>query len=158
MKKVIKITTQHTIEDLADIFDELCDIEQTILVDLEQSLEDSVDFCYNGKTYDYDIGNSLSISVFSEEELKNTLGYYDLCNLSYTYEDITEEVLFDQHDAKQYGDLYYDVRNLFDRFIHKNLTQDMVLDKILLYGIDSLSVKDKSILDGKEIPAHFSIK
>ena len=47
-------------------------------------------------------------------------------------------------------------RSYIDQFINKHLTQDLVLEKIIKYGIDSLTIKDKSMLTGEQIDEMFS--
>jgi hypothetical protein len=46
-----------------------------------------------------------------------------------------------------YGFLKENVIITFDDYIENNITKDIILDKINLYGIDSLSENDKRILN-----------
>ena len=64
-----------------------------------------------------------------------------------TVEDITDEVLYGKHDLEVYGFLKENVMITFDDYIENNITKDIILDKINLYGIDSLSENDKRILN-----------
>jgi len=49
---------------------------------------------------------------------------------------------------------------IYDFFIwrSKNLTKDDVLDKILKFGIESLTKNDKLVLEGKEMILPFDLK
>ena len=67
------------------------------------------------------------------------------------YEDITEDVLYDRFDTSVFGFLENDMK--FDFFIYRNenLTKDDVLDKILKFGVDSLTENEKLLLADKKM-------
>jgi hypothetical protein len=62
-------------------------------------------------------------------------------------EDITDEVLYGKHDMEIYGFLKENMIITFDDYIENYITKDIILDKINLYGIESLSENDKRILN-----------
>ncbi len=81
----------------------------------------------------------------------------EVLEVPYTEEDISERVLYDQIDINtEFHDwLFLNLRSKFDYFISTHLTVDIVLDKINRYGIDSLTIKDKSLLNGESLPIFF---
>ena len=64
-----------------------------------------------------------------------------------TIEDITDEVLYGQHNMEIYGFFKNEMIMIFDEYIIDNITKDIVLDKINLYGVESLTENDKRILN-----------
>ncbi len=61
-------------------------------------------------------------------------------------EDISEEVLYSKHDTSVYGDKKDIVQRFLDDYIIDNIKKDHILDKINLYGLESLTENDKRIL------------
>jgi len=62
--------------------------------------------------------------------------------------EITEDILMGDLDEKLLAVMASDeFKVVFDTFILKNLNPDMVLDKILLKGMDALTENDKFILE-----------
>ena len=62
-------------------------------------------------------------------------------------EDISEEVLYDRHDCDQYGFANDAIRIMFYQWRKKYLEADNVLDKISLYGIESITQQEKDFLE-----------
>ena len=63
--------------------------------------------------------------------------------------DITEDVLMARKIGKEFTKTFKDpnFREILERFIEKNLTIDLILDKINEQGIGSLNELDKKILE-----------
>ena len=63
--------------------------------------------------------------------------------------DITEDVLMARKIGKEFTKTFEDqsFREILERFIEKNLTIDLILDKINEQGIGSLNEMDKKILE-----------
>ena len=63
--------------------------------------------------------------------------------------DITEDVLMARKIGKEFTKTFEDqsFREILERFIEKNLTIDLILDKINEQGIESLNEIDKKILE-----------
>jgi hypothetical protein len=62
-------------------------------------------------------------------------------------EDISKEVLYDLHDCDQYGFASDAIRLMFYEWRQKYLEVDNVLDKISLYGIESITQQEKDFLE-----------
>lgn len=68
-----------------------------------------------------------------------------------TFKDVTDDILNDNVNQIEFDQAFNNVRNrkLLNSFIHSNLTVDIVLDKIIKHGIESLNELDKLILKNK---------
>lgn len=87
--------------------------------------------------------------LFVEQSKINAL--IDLLNehnmIDFTKE-VSEEVLMGDLDAEFIKVMQSDeFKSMFDAFILKNLSSDMVLDKIIEKGIESLTENDKIVLE-----------
>ena len=66
-------------------------------------------------------------------------------------DDITDEVLLDMFDTSVFGFFELEMKYDFFNYRKDHLTKDLILDKILNYGKESLSNNDKLFLDDKEM-------
>jgi hypothetical protein len=93
---------------------------------------------------------SLSVGFCTEEYANEVKKWDDIIHEGMegftTVEDITDEVLYGQHDMEIYGFLKENVIITFDDYIDNYITKDIILDKINLYGVESLTENDKRIL------------
>ncbi len=79
------------------------------------------------------------------EELMNEHGLIEFSK------EVSEEVLLTDFDSDMLKMMQSEeFKSIFDSFIVKNLKSDMVLDKILLKGVESLSDIDKDVLENAE--------
>jgi hypothetical protein len=90
-------------------------------------------------------------------ELDNKM-HKDFTNGWTKCEDITESVLYDVFDTSVFG--FFENEMIYDFFIWRsqNLTKDDVLDKILKFGIDSLTKNDKLVLEDKKMILPFDLE
>jgi hypothetical protein len=106
---------------------------------------------YDGKICHWREGDlSLSVGICPEEHVKDikmwdTIIHEGLEGFT-KIEDITDEVLYGKHDMDVYGFIKENILITFEDYIVNNITKDIILDKINLYGIDSLTENDKRIL------------
>ena len=65
------------------------------------------------------------------------------------YKDISEDVLMAREKGSEFVDTFQDenYRKVLEKFMEKNLTVDMILDKINDQGMESLSEIDREILN-----------
>ena len=105
-----------------------------------------------------EIGHDVVIGIFYRKQLQYLEELLQESGLKYELNDITELVIFDQFDMDKEAGVWVNniLRTYIDQFINKHLTQDLVLEKIIKYGIDSLTIKDKSMLTGEQIDEMFS--
>jgi hypothetical protein len=66
-------------------------------------------------------------------------------------DDITTDVLFDKFDTLVFGFFEFEMRYDFFNYRKEYLTKDNLLDKILIYGKESLTENDKLFLEDKEM-------
>lgn len=90
-------------------------------------------------------------AVLSESDLKKIENLYLKYDINYTVKDLTKEVLFDIPFNTRYKDSYMrnvslKIKNLIKYYKKNWTTSDVVLDKILELGIDSLTDFDYSVL------------
>ena len=93
------------------------------------------------------------IVILDDWEKKRMLELTDLVYDSKRYDikDISEEVLFGNHSEKNYPGVEEKMKEIFDSYIDMYLDHDTVLDKINMYGMASLSERDKKVLESENI-------
>jgi hypothetical protein len=128
----------------------LCKFQEEFIDQVEHKL---VEFYEdkNGEFYpdENDEFKQISICQFTDSEIE-TLNYLiQIFELETDVINITERVLLDQIDIiNEFGDWLKPILTpKFEIFREKYLDKDMILDKILSLGIDSLTDKDFSILN-----------
>jgi hypothetical protein len=128
---VYKIDTKLTKKEAEDLYKSLTFQE---IEDLES---------YDMKAFDTEINGKMSSYVItSRYVLTRIILFFRQRNLDFTYKDITDDVFFNQI---KFSD--EDFRKNIDEFIKENITVDHILDKINLFGIDSLSDNDRKKLE-----------
>ncbi len=90
--------------------------------------------------------------IVDDSELKKLSNTYRKFDIKHEFIDLTKDVFFDNkfpiNYKNQYGLLVKSkISDLIDRYKSDFITPDIILDKILEKGIDSLTVFDKSILE-----------
>jgi hypothetical protein len=121
----------------------------------------AIDFYIDGDkcTWDSDTPNAIGITILTctPDELQRIIDidiklHHDLDGYS-TADDITDAVLFDLHDCEQYGFASDSIEYMFYDWRKSYLTEDDVLDKITMFGIESLTQHEKDFLDTGELKA-----
>ena len=111
-------------------------------------------FKYDGKVCHWREGElEYNILFCSEKEIDEVRKYDNLIHKGMegytTIDDITEDVLLDTFDTSVFGFLQFEMNFDFFNFRKEYLTKDILLDKILKYGKDSLTENDKLFLEDK---------
>jgi len=128
---VYKINTELTKNEAEELYKNLTFQE---IEDLES---------YDMKAYDFEINGKMSSYVITTRYvLTRIILFFRQKNLDFTYEDITDDVLFSQ--IKFHDD---DFNKNIDDFINENITVDHILDKINQFGIESLTDSDRKKLE-----------
>lgn len=160
MKRIFKIVTSFTDEQS---FDRLCNLDDSELVkmlDLEYN-PNFKSFYFDGDVCHWKNGHlQMYIFIADRDELDEILIIDSKLHIGLDgftkYEDITEDILYDVHDLSVYGYAMENMEALFHFYRRDHLTKDVILDKILKYGIDSLTENDRKILEDKKMVAPFS--
>lgn len=66
-------------------------------------------------------------------------------------DDITEDILYEKFDTSVFGFLEFEMKFEFFKYRKDYLTKDIILDKILKYGKDSLTENEILFLSDKEM-------
>jgi|ERR1035437_1325885 hypothetical protein len=136
---LINIKTQHTSKALEAMIKVLDDARIERLKSLYRSFEHLEYLLEN----DY-VGMFASVDEKTLEILKTE---YTKIGVNFIIDDITKSVLFGTTPRISDINKHDDLRKFISHFVNDNLTLDVVLDKINENGIESLSLKDKKILE-----------
>jgi hypothetical protein len=150
MSKIYRLDSDYTTEEINKIIEKIPTVEKNILIDFAESIDFLVEVCIKEDgTYDITDGKEIMIVILDEWEKERMI---ELTNLTYDsnryiIKDISEEVLFGKHSEKDYPGVEEKVSKIFDNYLDMYLDHDTVLDKINMYGIDSLNKRDKKVLE-----------
>jgi len=115
------------------------------IVDSLSSLETKRLESFNLKAFDTEVNGRVSSYIITDRYvLSRIIIFLRQKNIEFKYEDISEDVLIGYISFK--GTPFDDD---VEEFITNNITIDNILDKISKFGIESLTVKDKMILDNQ---------
>jgi hypothetical protein len=93
-------------------------------------------------SYDKEIDGILEeIILVDEKQFQLIVSILEDCEIKFVYKDITIDVL---HSKLSFDDDYFQEK--IDDFVQNNLTLDLILDKINLYGLDSLKDFERNFL------------
>ena len=97
-------------------------------------------------------GNECMFCVVDDYELSNISNCYRKHNIIFKVIELTKDVLFDNSFKINYKNQYgFNIKDrvveLISNFKYQNTTPDIVLDKIIEKGIESLTDFDHSILE-----------
>jgi hypothetical protein len=93
-------------------------------------------------SYDKEIDGILEeIILVDEKQFQLIVSILEDCEIKFVYKDITIDVL---HSKLSFDD--DDFQEKIDDFVQNNLTLDLILDKINLYGLDSLKDFERNFL------------
>lgn len=133
-------------------------IKMNILTDAQNEVFEKVIQPAMGKIFDENDDKFIAVEeidghdvlfLFVEERKINEfialLQEHDMMAFS---KEVSEEVLMGDLDAELLNVMVSDeFKSMFDTFILKNLDSDMVLDKIIEKGMESLTENDKKVLE-----------
>ena|ERR1035437_3499760 len=146
--RFIKITTLYTEAEMDAIVHAMSDAEAEAIVKLYAK--------FNIVEFVNELGYQCMFVAIHENYITELLETYTKYSVSFTYEDMTKEALYGMFDITKVGisdgsvsihDTICSLKDLLENFIESNLEPDMVLDKITELGINSLSEKDKRVLE-----------
>lgn len=131
--KFIKITTNHTKKELQSLLDSLSYREV-------QELK-KVYYKFNFVEFQQDEFVCMYAAIH-QNYIKNLLDIYINLNISFKYEDLTKEALFNLIELDT-----PEIDELVQNFIKQNIEVDDVLDKINELGMSSLTPIDLAVLE-----------
>lgn len=147
--KLIKITFTKTNTEIDAAFDSMSELVSTMYKEFLHTINYS-EYVRDNVAYLY--------TAIDDADLYKLTGILDQFAGGYAVEDITTEALYGDIDTKQFevqsenGGLPSNaVSVVVESFIDANLTTDVVLEKILDLGSESLSDKDIEVLENGEV-------
>ena len=154
MRKIYRLDSDYETDEINEIIENIPEPTKQILVDFAESLDFLVEVCRKEDgTFSRTEGKEIMVVILDDWEKKRILELTDLVYDSKRYDikDISEEVLFGNHSEKNYPGVEEKMKEIFDSYIDMYLDHDTVLDKINMYGMASLSERDKKVLESENI-------
>jgi hypothetical protein len=154
MRKIYRLDSDYTTDEINEIISNIPKDTKDILVKFADSLDLIAEICLKEDgTYCKTDGKEIMIVVLYECEKERMIELTDLVydRTKYNIKDISEEVLFGKHTEKDYPGVEEKVKEVFDTYLDMYLDHDVVLDKINMYGMPSLSERDKKVLESENI-------
>lgn len=154
MRKIYRLDSDYETDEINKIIEKIPDSTKEILVDFAESLDFMVEVCLKEDgTFGKTDGKEVMIVILDDWEKKKMLELTDLVydNKRYVIKDISEDVLFGKHSENNYPGVEEKMKEIFDSYIDMYLDHDTVLDKINMYGIESLTEIDKKVLESSNI-------
>ena len=155
MDRIYRIITSFTAEQSEIGVKKFSDYE---IKEVMEIVDTSVNYTlkYDGKVCHWRDGELEYNIFFCDEKTIEKLRKFDEVAHEgmdgYTQiDDITDEVLLDMFDTSVFGFFELEMKYDFFNYRKDHLTKDLILDKILNYGKESLSNNDKLFLDDKEM-------
>jgi hypothetical protein len=141
--KLIKIQTNLKKDDVDSLFDCLVFEQKKYLFDLVRNI-DFVEYKESNQ-------RTSSLFVIDDWSFNKISEFYQTCDIKFTSTDLTNDAFMDNYIETNYVDVYdcdvtKDIQDLIKKFKSNYTNVDVVLDKILEKGIDSLNEFDKSFL------------
>lgn len=150
--KFIKLEIKSSSEELDNILDNMDIISMGFMEDI-----------YHKKPFvEFDLTNGLGImfGAMHEQDVVKLMSIYVNYEVDFSYEDMTRSVLFGK--IPKLNDLELELlevpedankilADFAQNFLDENLTEDIVLEKITLNGIESITPQDKFILDNVKV-------
>jgi len=141
--KFIKVITEHTQEEMDGLVSEFDEITFDRLLNLYNSFNYVEFYTEEGKTAMYASLNVRQIEQLFSEFIKH--------EVKFSFEDVTKQVLFGNLPVLEDEKLNKNLQGILNLFIDENLDTDIVLDKIGELGINSISERDKEVLNSQSI-------
>lgn len=149
--KFIKLEIKSSSEQLDNILDNMDIISMGFMEEI-----------YHKKPFiEFDLTNGLGImfGAMHEQDVVRLMSIYVNYEVDFSYEDMTRSVLFGKTpklSEQELGllevseDANQIISDFARIFLEDNLTEDIVLEKISLNGIESITPQDKFILENVE--------
>jgi|688.fasta_scaffold1321729_1 hypothetical protein len=155
MSKIYRIISSFTQEQSETGMKQFSEYELKMIIDLLGRIE-MYTFKYDGKVCHWREGElEYNILFCSEKEIDEVRKYDNQIHNDMegytTIDDITEDVLLNTFDTSVFGFFQFEMNYDFFNFRKEYLTKDILLDKILKYGKDSLTENDKLFLEDKDM-------
>jgi hypothetical protein len=154
MRKIYRLDSDYETDEINEIIENIPEPTKQILVDFAESLDFLVEVCRKEDgTFSRTEGKEIMVVILDDWEKKRILELTDLVydKNRYVIKDISEEVLFGNHSEKNYPGVEEKMKEIFESYIDMYLDHDTVLDKINMYGMASLSERDKKVLESENI-------
>lgn len=154
MRKIYRLDSDYETDEINEIIENIPEPTKQILVDFAESLDFLVEVCRKEDgTFSRTEGKEIMVVILDDWEKKKMLELTDLVydKNKYVIKDISEEVLFGNHSEKNYPGVEEKMKEIFESYIDMYLDHDTVLDKINMYGMASLSERDKKVLESENI-------
>ena len=154
-KRVYRMISSFTEEQSELGLNKISRFEIEKMVDLVNT-EYVIDLKYDGNVCHWEDGElTYCILIITEEQIEfikklDLIIHEDFVGYT-TFEDITEDVLYDRIDFSVFGFLETEMKFDFFKYRSDHLTKDDILDKILKYGRESLTENDKLFLNDKDM-------
>ena len=153
MKRIWRVISNFSNEHTAEGSLRLTPYEEEMV---EMILERHLFLKYDGKVCHWNNGDMMyAIAICTDEEIEEFKRLDNKMHEGFdgwtTFDDITEEVLYDVFDTSVFGFLEDVTQYDFYVYRTKNLTKDIVLDKCLKHGVGSLTSNDKRLLNDEEM-------
>jgi hypothetical protein len=141
--KLVKFSTKSTFTDIISKIEDIPMIQKEFIFDLSNQI-DYVDFTESD-------GTTGMFAVIDDWYFNKISDFYKVCGIKFTSEDLSEDAFMDDHInvsyvGEQNQDISKDITSLINRFKSNFTNTDIVLDKILEKGVESLNDFDKSYL------------
>jgi hypothetical protein len=141
--KLVKFSTKSTFSDIISKIEDVPMIQKEFIFDLSNQI-DYVDFTEADET-------TGMFAVVDDWYFNKISDFYKNCLITFTSQDLSVDVFMDNHInvsyvGEQNQDISNDVKSLINRFKSNYTNTDIVLDKILEKGVESLNDFDKSYL------------
>jgi len=142
--KFISVVTRSSQDEIDDL---LLKMSHQDVLEIEK-IYSSFDFV----EYTNTSGNECMFCIVDDYELNKISKCYKKHNITFKFIDLTKDVLFDNDFKINYKNQYgFNIKQraieLMSIFKKQNTTPDVILDKILEKGIDSLTDFDHSVLE-----------
>ena len=154
MRKIYRLDSDYETDEINEIIENIPEPTKGILVDFAESLDFLIEVCRKEDgTFSRTEGKEIMVVILDDWEKKRMLELTDLVydKNRYVIKDISEEVLFGNHSEKNYPGVEENMKEIFESYIDMYLDHDTVLDKINMYGMASLSERDKKVLESENI-------
>jgi len=140
--KFIKIVTSHTQEEVDKLVSEFDEITFDRIFNLYNS------FSY--VEFNNESGKTAMYASIEEFQIKQLISEFIQNEIQFSYEDITKQVLFGTIPTLEKEELNNNLQAIANLFIDENIDADVVLDKINEMGIESISERDKKVLQSHQ--------
>jgi hypothetical protein len=141
--KLVKFSTKSTFTDIISKIEDIPMIQKEFIFDLSNQI-DYVDFTESD-------GTTGMFAVIDDWYFNKISDFYKSCGITFTSEDLSGDAFMDDYInvsyvGEQNQDISKDITSLINRFKSNFTNTDIVLDKILEKGVESLNDFDKSYL------------